>query len=101
MIAITGNTYPVKDQLKAMGARWNPDQKAWMVPEAKAEEARKLVTGGSHATSAPAPFRHHKCVVCGVVQRPGSGPRGRMYPEPKILRSGECIDCYEERKMGY
>lgn len=45
MIAITGNTYPVKDQLKALGARWNPDQKAWMVSEDKAEQARQIVAG--------------------------------------------------------
>ena len=40
MIAITGNTYPVKDQIKALGGRWNADQKAWMVPEDKAGEAK-------------------------------------------------------------
>ena len=33
MTAITGNTYPVKDSLKALGARWNPDQKAWMIDD--------------------------------------------------------------------
>lgn len=43
MIAITGNTYPVKDQLKALGGRWNADAKAWMVPDDKADEARRLV----------------------------------------------------------
>jgi len=45
VVAITGNTYPVKDQLKALGARWNPDAKAWMVSEDKAEQARALVNG--------------------------------------------------------
>jgi hypothetical protein len=42
-IAITGNTYPVKDQLKSLGARWNPERKAWMVPADKADAARKIV----------------------------------------------------------
>lgn len=45
MIAITGNTYPVKDQLKALGARWNADARAWMVSPAKADEARAIVAG--------------------------------------------------------
>ncbi len=45
MIAITGNTYPVKNQLKALGARWNPDQKAWMVREELAAAARQIVAG--------------------------------------------------------
>jgi hypothetical protein len=43
--AIVGNTYPVKDQLRALGGRWNPDRKAWMVPADKAEEAKALVKG--------------------------------------------------------
>jgi TPR repeat protein len=43
--AIVGNTYPVKDQLSALGGRWNPDRKAWMVPVDKAEVARSLVNG--------------------------------------------------------
>lgn len=42
-VAISGNTYPVKDQLKALGARWNPDAKAWMIPADRAEEARRIV----------------------------------------------------------
>jgi len=44
-IAITGNTYPVKDQLKALGGRWDAARKAWMVPEDKADKARALVSG--------------------------------------------------------
>jgi hypothetical protein len=51
-VAITGNTYPVKEQIKALGGRWNADQKAWMVPAHKADAARKLVSG-----AAPAPRR--------------------------------------------
>ena len=45
LVTVTGNTYPVKDQLKALGARWNPDAKAWMVPQAKVDAARKIVAG--------------------------------------------------------
>jgi hypothetical protein len=42
-IVLTGNTYPVKDQLKELGGKWDPDQKAWLVPENKAAKARALV----------------------------------------------------------
>lgn len=42
-ITISGNTYPVKDQLKALGGRWDHARKAWMVPEDKAEQARSLL----------------------------------------------------------
>lgn len=44
-VAITGNTYPIKDALKALGGRWNADRKAWMVPADRAGEARSLVAG--------------------------------------------------------
>ena len=42
-VLITGNTYPVKDQLRALGGRWDPGTKGWRVPAAKAAEARALV----------------------------------------------------------
>lgn len=99
MIAITGNTYPVKDQLKALGARWNPDQKAWMVDEEKAEQARQIVAGApaQSGNGNRSSYRPHKCVVCGIVPQRNS----RGYYDVRIYRSGECQDCYEERKMGY
>ena len=45
LIKIAGNTYPVKDQLKALGARWNGDDKCWMISADKADEARAIVAG--------------------------------------------------------
>jgi hypothetical protein len=49
-VLVTGNTFPVKEELKALGARWNAEEKGWMVPAGKAEQAKKLVArapGGS------------------------------------------------------
>ena len=43
MKAITGNTYPVKDSLKAMGGRWDSTRKVWMVPDVNAIKAQGLV----------------------------------------------------------
>lgn len=43
LIAIDGNTYPVRDQLRAMGGSWDAGRKAWMVPASKADAARALV----------------------------------------------------------
>ena len=40
---ITGNTYPVRDQLKSLGGRWDSFRKGWRVPNDKAEEARAIV----------------------------------------------------------
>lgn len=93
MIAISGNTYPVRESLRSLGGRWNPQQKTWMVPSDKAAEARTLVGGAPRSTG----YRPRKCVVCGKVESKDS----RGYSIVTIYRSGECQDCYEERKMGY
>lgn len=94
-IPITGNTYPVRAQLFKLGGKWDPQAKAWMVPEDKAEEAKKLVlsneTPRPRFQSEQSSPRPTKCKVCGV----NASRRVRIY------RSGECQDCYEERKMGY
>lgn len=69
LVAITGNTFPVKDQLKAMGARWNADSKAWMVAADKADAARALVSG--------------------APKQPYTGPRSTGH------RPGTCSHCGE------
>ena len=56
MTTITGNTYPVKDQIKALGGRWNADEKAWMVPDENADAARKLVAGAPTQKRSFRPF---------------------------------------------
>ncbi len=97
VVAITGNTYPVKDQLKALGGRWNPDRKCWMVPEQNAAAAQGLVAGSvapvssgynsprtaSWRSSAPGRYVRREC---------GCGKRGSdVYPDG----TGEyvCQDC--------
>ncbi len=44
-VSITGNTYPVKDQLKDLGAKWSKAQGVWVIGEDKADEARAIVAG--------------------------------------------------------
>lgn len=43
LVAISGNTFPVKDQLRAMGGRWDAARKVWMVPTDAARAANDLV----------------------------------------------------------
>jgi hypothetical protein len=50
---IAGNTYPVKDQLKALGGRWDAARKGWMVPDEKAAEAQKLVNSAPKTSYTP------------------------------------------------
>ena len=45
LVPIHGNTYPVKEGLKALGARWHADKKVWMIAFDKLEAANKLVAG--------------------------------------------------------
>ena len=43
MIPLTGNTYAVKDRLKALGCVWNSARKCWLAPAEVAEEAQAIV----------------------------------------------------------
>jgi len=98
MIAITGNTYPVREQLKALGARWNPDDKSWMVADAHAAKARAIVSSApAQARPTGSTYRPSRCRVCGAEEKRDS----RGYLTVRIYRSGECQDCFEERRMGY
>lgn len=38
---ITGNTYPIRDRIRAIGAHWDAERKAWWT--AKRDEAEKLI----------------------------------------------------------
>jgi hypothetical protein len=43
-LEVSGNTYPVRDQLKELGGKWDPKRKVWKFADpAKAAEAQKLV----------------------------------------------------------
>ena len=42
MRTVTGNTYDIRDKLKAMGGKWDAANRVWMVPGDKWEEAQAL-----------------------------------------------------------
>lgn len=42
---LRGNTYPIKDQLRAAGAKWDPDAKCWWT--GKRETAEAIVSGAA------------------------------------------------------
>ena len=70
MKTVTGNTFPVKEQLKALGGRWDPATKGWRVPDENFDSAMALVA------SAP------KGYVAGVVGPNYSAPRARRAWRP-------------------
>jgi hypothetical protein len=42
-VALSGNTYPVKEALKALGAQWDKEQRAWLIAASKAAHAQAIV----------------------------------------------------------
>jgi hypothetical protein len=57
VILITGDTYPHRAQLRAMGGEWDAGQKGWLLPEDQAGAARVLVAQGRRGRAAAAGSR--------------------------------------------
>ena len=57
MQTITGNTYPVKAQLKQLGGAWNSLAQGWDVPDSQADAARTMVAAAGPSTYRPAAHR--------------------------------------------
>jgi hypothetical protein len=55
-VLITGDTYPVKDQLKALGGVWSPAEKGWRVPKAQELAAKVLVGNADNPGALQLPF---------------------------------------------
>ena len=53
MKTITGNTYPVKERIKALGGRWNKYAQGWDVPDSVAGEVQSLVESAGESTYIP------------------------------------------------
>jgi len=85
-VEVAGNTYPVRDKLRALGGKWDPGKKVWTVPEDKAEEARTLVA--SPPPTEQRAYRPSRCKLC------GARPNQRGWP--RIYRNGVCSDCYAD-----
>jgi hypothetical protein len=65
MAVIAGNTFPVKDQLRALGGRWVASSKSWFVPDAVAEQARLLVQNAGPGRAASPKRGPRVCKDCG------------------------------------
>jgi hypothetical protein len=88
-VLITGNTYPVRSQLKLLGGRWDAEARGWRVPQAKADEARRIVASGADQQ----PTRAKKCRKCGATAIIRRG-----HVELRILPNGLCSDCDDDRR---
>lgn len=64
LVAVTGNTYPVRDRLKALGGRW--DGRDQPGPADRLEEARAIVAAaGPDKRKGCGTFRPRTCAGCG------------------------------------
>ena len=85
MQTITGNTYPVREQMRALGGTWNKAAQAWEIPDENADEARAIVAAAGPKTSTP---RRARYASRSVVTRFSTGatvyrnPRGRCEDAP-------------------
>lgn len=52
---VTGDTYPVKDQLKALGCRWDRDQRAWYTGDEGIYTQAQAIVGTPPVRNAPGP----------------------------------------------
>ncbi len=68
---ITGNTFPVKDALRALGGRWDAAAKGWRVPSAKADQARALVSGRAAPSGGAKPWLAYARTGCSCGSREG------------------------------
>lgn len=69
---IEGNSYPVRDQLKALGAKWDGKDKHWWIHQDRLEEAKAIVA----KVPPKEPYKpkerparkpiHCKCPTCGT-----------------------------------
>lgn len=48
-VLITGNTYPVRAELKALGGTWNSTARGWEVPADRAADARAIMASAGGA----------------------------------------------------
>ena len=90
-----GDTYPIRNSLRAAGAHWDSGEKAWWIGTDKRADLEQTIA--SATPEGPQPYRPSRCKQC------GRQPNQRGWP--RIYRSGICSDCYrderEEAEMGY
>jgi hypothetical protein len=99
-VAISGNTYPVKEQLKALGARWNADEKCWMVAESQAIRAREIVAGAGQKKSYSGASRYGSYATIGQRQNERMASTGWTGCSCGSIegrpRSSDCSQCQHD-----
>lgn len=97
---IVGNTYPVKDALRAMGGRWDAGAKGWRVPSERAAEAQALVAGAPRSAREPVSVSGETAIRGQHWSQRGHGPAVRLCAggcgRRVSPRYAECYGCHRE-----
>lgn len=93
LVAVTGNTYPVKDALKSLGGKWNGKRKCWMVPADKAEKAQSLVAGAGPKQSFAKPNGVRKGTPKGPYNSPPPPDLGPIDIAAECAKHGRTPVC--------
>lgn len=80
-IYIVGNTYPIKDRIKAIGGHWDTDRKQWWVGTAKSAEVESLIANAPAVqdTYVPQPIGRDARVYRKVRYTSKAGKVGTYY----------------------
>lgn len=75
IVVVDGNTYPVREQLRALGCRWDASSQVWMAQPSKAAQARALVAAApkGRPTRRRSGRGHWNGCSCGARELPGGG----------------------------
>lgn len=95
-IPVHGNTYPVKDKLRAIGGYWEPNKRMWFVPSDKKAEAEAIV--GNAPKSAPTTHPNNGYAV---KSKPVPGPAYELDGSPRLNKiAGKCLVCKRNLPAG-
>ena len=96
MKPVAGNTYPIRQQLKDMGGKWDANKKIWFVPLNRLDEAVKLASGVDKQ-----PLSRTDQIAIAARRRGEQPGTCSMCGEKCKYPYTECWNCKEERDMGY
>lgn len=95
-IYLIGNTYPIKDQIKAIGGHWDGDRKVWWVGTGKSSEAEKLANGALSASASTPDTAEKKKVSDDSKVVCKANYKGRSY---YVLWMGRCASGAEKAHL--
>jgi len=90
VISLSGDTYRIRHEIRALGGVWQPDEKQYIVPESKRDQVAALI-GGTACTVADTEAPDN-------IFEPLTGDALRAYRQAKADRKAERIRARADKK---